>query len=104
MSKIAEPNVEPNSSAADQNRHTSGKLDSAEQAIEQAKAVLGRQVAARYEATHIDTWMPTVPTSDDSPRSVWMIKLFDEANRYVGWAVLDEQTGDPLQVGHAHPE
>jgi hypothetical protein len=47
-----------------------------------------------------DAWMPTVPTSTDTPRGAWKVKQYDASDKFVGWVVLDEITGDPLQVGH----
>lgn len=75
------------------------KLETAEQAIERAKVVLGEQKAVRYEVTRLDEWMPTDPKGKDSPRAVWRVQLFDASNRYIEWVVLDETTGEPLQVG-----
>jgi hypothetical protein len=76
------------------------KLETANQAIERSNIVLPRLKGARYEATHLDAWMPTVPTSTDTPRGAWKVKQYNASDKYVGWVVLDEITGDPLQVGH----
>lgn len=64
--------------------------------------MLGPQKAARYEASHLDEWMPTDPNSKEGPRAAWKVQLYDGSNRYVGWVVLDEKTGDPLQMGETH--